>query len=50
MIRILLRLGFQYAPRRGKGSHIALYKAGESGHRLLVIVPKRKEKRFPAAP
>jgi len=43
VIRILLRLGFQYAPKRGKGSHIALCKVGKSGHRLLVIVPKRKE-------
>jgi len=25
VIKALLRMGFQYAPKRGKGSHIALY-------------------------
>jgi len=44
VIRALKKLGFTYAPKRGKGSHIALYKVDEeTGHKLLVIVPKRKE-------
>jgi len=35
--------GFEYAPKRGKGSHMALYKIDENGRKLLVIVPKRRE-------
>jgi len=35
-------MGFQYAPKRRKGSHIALYKETPSGKRL-VIIPHRKE-------
>jgi len=42
VIKALLRMGFQYAPKRGKGSHIALYKETPSGNRL-VIIPHRKE-------
>jgi len=42
IIRALRKAGFNYAPKRGKGSHVALYKIDENGKRL-VIVPKRKE-------
>jgi predicted RNA binding protein YcfA (HicA-like mRNA interferase family) len=35
--------GFEYAPKRGKGSHTALFKIDEKGRKLLVIVPKRRE-------
>ncbi|MBO8129726.1 MAG: type II toxin-antitoxin system HicA family toxin [Peptococcaceae bacterium] len=42
IIRVLLKLGFKFAPKRGKGSHIALFKVDEDG-RKLVIVPRRKE-------
>lgn len=43
VIRALLNAGFTYAPKRGKGSHIALYKVVESGKKRLVIIPKRKD-------
>ena len=43
VIRVIEKAGFVYAPKRGKGSHQAFYKIDEKGHRLLVIVPKRKE-------
>jgi predicted RNA binding protein YcfA (HicA-like mRNA interferase family) len=39
----LKRDGFEYAPKRGKGIHTALYKIEDKGRKLLVIVPKRKE-------
>ena len=42
VIKALLRMGFKYAPKRGKGSHTALYRETPSGKRL-VIVPHRKE-------
>lgn len=42
VIRILQRLGFEYAPKRGKGSHVALVKVSDSRTRL-VIVPDRNE-------
>ena len=42
-IKALKKGGFDYAPKRGKGSHIALYKIDEKGRKFLVIVPKRKE-------
>lgn len=38
----LKKAGFVYAPRRGKGSHIAFCK-DEEGRKLLVIVPQRKQ-------
>jgi predicted RNA binding protein YcfA (HicA-like mRNA interferase family) len=37
------KLGFGYAPKRGKGSHVALYKIDENNRKLLVIIPKRRE-------
>jgi len=42
VIRVLKKAGFEYAPKRGKGSHTAFYKIDEAGHKLLVIVPKRR--------
>jgi predicted RNA binding protein YcfA (HicA-like mRNA interferase family) len=42
IIRTLQKLGFEYAPKRGKGSHVALVKTGDSKTRL-VIVPDRNE-------
>jgi predicted RNA binding protein YcfA (HicA-like mRNA interferase family) len=43
VIRALKKAGFAYAPRRGKGSHVALYRLDDEGRHRLVIVPKRKE-------
>ena len=43
VIRVLKRAGFEYAPKRGKGSHTAFYKIDGEGRKLLVIVPKRGE-------
>lgn len=43
VIKALKKGGFEYAPKRGKGSHTALYKIDENGRKLLVIVPKRRE-------
>ncbi len=43
IIKALKKAGFRYAPKRGKGSHTALYKIDEGGRKLLVIVPRRKE-------
>ena len=40
VIKALKKGGFEYAPKRGKGSHTALYKIDEKGRKLLVIVPK----------
>jgi predicted RNA binding protein YcfA (HicA-like mRNA interferase family) len=41
VIKALRRAGFIDAPKRGKGSHRALYKV--TGRKRLVIVPKRRE-------
>ena len=43
VIKALKKAGFGYAPKRGKGSHIALYKIDENNRKLLVIVPKQRE-------
>jgi len=43
VIRALKRGGFLYAPKRGKGSHVALYRVDAHGRYRLVIVPKRPE-------
>ena len=44
VIRVLKKAGFKHAPKRGKGSHVALYRIDEeTGQKLLVIVPKKKE-------
>lgn len=41
VIKALRKAGFTDAPRRGKGSHIALVKRGHKDTRL-VIIPDRK--------
>jgi predicted RNA binding protein YcfA (HicA-like mRNA interferase family) len=38
VIKALRRAGFIDAPKRGKGSHRALYKVDETGCKRLVIV------------
>ena len=42
VISALRRGGFIYAPKRGKGSHVALIKTDEGGKSRLVIIPKKK--------
>ena len=42
VIKALSRAGFIYAPKRGKGSHIAMYKIDEDGKYRLVIIPRKK--------
>ena len=42
IIRVLQKAGFEYAPKRGKGSHTAFVKI-DKGKTRLVIVPDRKE-------
>jgi len=41
VIKALRFAGFEDAPRRGKGSHIALVKK-ETEQTLLVIIPRKK--------
>ena len=41
IIKRLLKAGFDYAPIKGKGSHIALVRVGNHGEKFLVIIPKR---------
>ena len=43
LLQILRRAGFTEAPKRGKGSHLALCKRDETGRTRLVILPKRKD-------
>lgn len=43
IIRALKKDGYIFAPKRGKGSHVALYKIDRGGRKLLVVVPKRRE-------
>jgi predicted RNA binding protein YcfA (HicA-like mRNA interferase family) len=43
VIKALRKAGFDYAPKRGKGSHTALFKIDENGRKLLVIIPRRKD-------
>jgi predicted RNA binding protein YcfA (HicA-like mRNA interferase family) len=43
IIKTLKKAGFTYAPKQGKGSHVALYKIDSNGKKMLTIVPKRKE-------
>ena len=40
IISALKRCGFIYAPKRGKGSHVALIKTGKEEKSRLVIIPK----------
>ena len=41
IIKRLLKAGFDFAPIKGKGSHIALVRIGIHGEKYLVIIPKR---------
>jgi len=41
VLRALKRAGFDYAPRRSRGRQVALCRVDESGHPLLVILPKK---------
>jgi predicted RNA binding protein YcfA (HicA-like mRNA interferase family) len=41
IIKRLLKAGFNYAPIKGKGSHIALVREGDHGDKYIVIIPKR---------
>ena len=41
IIKRLLKVGFDYAPIKGKGSHRALVIVGSQGEKYLVIIPKR---------
>jgi predicted RNA binding protein YcfA (HicA-like mRNA interferase family) len=43
VIRALSKAGFIYAPKRGKGSHIAMYKIEEDGTKRLVIIPRKDD-------
>jgi len=42
IIRVLLKVGFQNAPKRGKGSHLAFIKT-DTDRTRLVIVPDKDE-------
>ena len=42
VISALKKDGFLYAPKRGKGSHVALIKVEDQGKSRLVIVPQKK--------
>ncbi|TRZ88370.1 MAG: type II toxin-antitoxin system HicA family toxin [Methanosarcinales archaeon] len=42
IVRILKKIGFEPAPKRGKGSHLAFVKK-DRGKSRLVIIPDRKE-------
>lgn len=43
LVRALRKAGFRYAPKRGKGSHLALVGNDAEGRLRLVIIPKRKD-------
>jgi len=44
VIKALIRLGFELYPKRGKGSHVVLYKKDEDLEKTrIVVIPKRKE-------
>ena len=40
--KVLKKVGFVPAPKRGKGSHLAYYRVDSKGHKALVIVPRTK--------
>jgi len=42
-MRALRKRGFHYAPKRGKGSHLALVGTDPRGRTRLVIIPKRRD-------
>ncbi len=41
IIKVLRQAGFEDAPRRGKGSHIALVKRDDKRSRLVIIPDKK---------
>ena len=43
IVRALRKKGFEFAPKRGKGSHLALVGTDATGRTRLVIIPKRKD-------
>ncbi len=43
IIKALSKRDFRAAPKRGKGSHIALVGSDAEGHTRLVIVPQRRD-------
>jgi len=43
VLKALREIGFVYAPKRGKGSHVALYRTDASGKTWLVVVPQRRD-------
>lgn len=43
VVKALRKIGFVHAPKRGRGSHTALYRRDASGKTWLVIVPKRRD-------
>ncbi len=43
VLKALRKIGFVYAPKRGKGGHAALYRTDANGRTRLVIVPKRRD-------
>jgi len=43
VIKALRKIGFVYAPKRGRGSHAALYRTDANGKTWLVIVPTRRD-------
>ena len=45
VVKALKRAGFTAAPKRGKGSHIAMQGTDAAGRLRLVIIPKRKSLR-----
>ncbi|OPX22731.1 MAG: hypothetical protein B1H03_03630 [Planctomycetales bacterium 4484_113] len=45
VVKALKRAGFAPAPKRGKGSHVAMQGKDPTGRVRLVIIPKRKSLR-----
>jgi predicted RNA binding protein YcfA (HicA-like mRNA interferase family) len=41
LVKALEKHGFQYAPKRGKGSHVALVRKTKEGDTFLVIIPMK---------
>ena len=43
IIQVLRKKGFRFAPKRGKGSHLAMIGTDPEGQVHLVIIPERKD-------
>jgi len=43
LVAALRKAGFEFAPRRSRGGHVALHRIDEEGRRVLVIVPRSDE-------